>query len=61
MEPQVTSGDPATAILRAAREAHADWIVMGTHGRRGVGRLLPGSAAEHVLHKAPEAVLTVRA
>jgi nucleotide-binding universal stress UspA family protein len=40
---------------------HADLIVLGTHGRRGVGRALLGSDAEQVLRSAPVPVLLVRA
>src|SRR5262249_60819334 len=42
-------GDPAQEIVRYAAEAAIDLIVMGTHGRTGVGRLLMGSVAENVL------------
>ena len=38
----------------------ADLIVVGTHGRRGVGRVLLGSGAGQIVHMAPVAVLTVR-
>ena len=53
-------GNPATTIVETAKELHADLIVMGTHGRSGVGRLLLGSVAEVVLRKAPCPVLTVK-
>jgi hypothetical protein len=53
-------GDPVDMILRAAAEAHSDVIVMGTHGRTALGRLLLGSVPEAVLRKAPCPVLTVR-
>jgi nucleotide-binding universal stress UspA family protein len=39
-------GDPATEILRTAKEISSGVIVMGTHGRTGIGRLLMGSVAE---------------
>ncbi|WP_162567079.1 MULTISPECIES: universal stress protein [unclassified Variovorax] len=39
----------------------ADLIVVGTHGRRGVGRLVMGSSAEHILRSASVPVLLVRA
>src|SRR4051794_12348853 len=42
-------GDPAAEIVRYARDAAVDLIVMGTHGRTGVERLLMGSVAEQVL------------
>jgi nucleotide-binding universal stress UspA family protein len=54
-------GDPTAAILEKARTVRCDLIVMGTHGRTGVGRLLLGSVAEAVLRHAPCPVLTVRA
>src|SRR5438105_11382148 len=53
-------GDAAAEIIRVARELPADLIVMGTHGRTGIGRLLMGSVAEHVMRHAPCPVLTVR-
>src|SRR5262249_44246529 len=43
-----------------AEEIRADLIVMGTHGRTGLSRLLMGSVAEQVVRKAPCPVLTVR-
>lgn len=49
------------AILDAAQERKADLIVTGTHGRRGLSRLLMGSTAERLLRKAACHVLTVRA
>ena len=48
------------AILREARKWRADLIVMGTHGRRGLNRLVLGSDAERVLRDAPVPVLLVR-
>ena len=53
-------GDPKTEILALAHLIHCDLIVMGTHGRSGLGRVLMGSVAEAVLRKAPCPVLTVR-
>jgi nucleotide-binding universal stress UspA family protein len=48
-------------IIDAAKKWRADIIVMGTHGRRGVTRMLLGSDAEGVLRDAPVPVLLVRA
>jgi nucleotide-binding universal stress UspA family protein len=56
----VVEGDPATEILKAASIQKADVIVMGTHGKTGLTRLLVGSVAEDVMRKAPCPVLTVR-
>jgi nucleotide-binding universal stress UspA family protein len=53
-------GDPATEIVRYARDAGADLVVMGTHGRTGVERLLLGSVAEKVLRDAHCSVLVVK-
>jgi nucleotide-binding universal stress UspA family protein len=53
-------GDPATEIVRYARDAGMDVIVMGTHGRTGVDRLLMGSVAEQVLRGAPCSVMVVK-
>jgi universal stress protein A len=48
------------AICEVAREEAADYIVMGTHGRGGIARLMLGSVADRVLRSAPCPVLTVR-
>ena len=53
-------GDPASVILNVAQSTPCDLIVMGTHGRTGLARLLMGSVAETVVRKAPCAVLTVK-
>ena len=54
-------GIPHDRIMRAARSARADLIVLGTHGRTGLGRLFLGSVAARVVTLAPCPVLTVRA
>jgi nucleotide-binding universal stress UspA family protein len=48
-------------IVDAARAGGADLIVMGTHGRTGVRRLVLGSVAEHVLRHADCPVVSVHA
>jgi nucleotide-binding universal stress UspA family protein len=53
-------GVAADAIVRVARSKRADMIVMGTHGRSGLARLLMGSVAQRVVGTAPCPVLTVR-
>lgn len=53
----VRTGKPATEIVRVARETGADLIVMGSHGRSGVGRLFFGSTTERVLRETPVPVL----
>jgi len=59
-EHKLLIGDPATAIVEAAEEVGADFIVMGTHGRTGLTRLLMGSVAEAIVRKAKCPVLTVK-
>jgi nucleotide-binding universal stress UspA family protein len=56
----ICSGAPVEENMRAAREEHADMIVMGTHGRSGLEHVLIGSVAEQVLRRATCPVLTVR-
>lgn len=53
-------GDAATALLAAAHSSDADLIVMGTHGRTGLARLVLGSVARNVLHHARCSVLITR-
>lgn len=60
VESLVMEGDPVDMILRAAAETHSDVIVMGTHGRTALTRLLLGSVAESVIRKAPCPVLTAK-
>lgn len=53
-------GVAADLILEQAKEWHADLIVMGTHGRRGILRLAMGSDAEQVVRAATVPVMLVR-
>jgi len=53
-------GDEVKEILQCAKDNQCDLIVMGTHGRTGVGRLLMGSVAEQIVRKASCSVLTVK-
>lgn len=53
-------GAPDHLIVELAKEKHADLIVMGTHGRRGLSHLLLGSVAERVVRTAECPVMTVR-
>ena len=57
---EVREGVPFYEIIRFAREAEIDLIVMGTHGHTGLAHVLLGSATEKVVRKAPCPVLTVR-
>jgi nucleotide-binding universal stress UspA family protein len=53
-------GDVTKEILNVARDARADFIVMGTHGRTGLRRMLLGSVAEEIIRRAPCPVLAVK-
>jgi nucleotide-binding universal stress UspA family protein len=57
----VEKGDAVEQILDAARFHQADLIVMTTHGRSGLSRLVTGSVTEHVLRRAMVPLLVVRA
>jgi nucleotide-binding universal stress UspA family protein len=57
---RLTMGDPAGEIVRIAAEEGAEMIVLGTHGRTGVTRLLMGSVAEAIVRRAPCPVLVYR-
>lgn len=56
---EVVEGNPAREILGAVASTKCDLIVMGTHGRTGLRRLLMGSVAEQVVRRASCPVLTV--
>lgn len=49
VQTMIKEGDTGDAILDAAKESAADIIVMGTHGRRGLDKILMGSVAQKVL------------
>lgn len=53
-------GEPAEEIIRLADEAYADLVVIGTHGRSGIERLLLGSVSERVVRHAGCPVLVMR-
>lgn len=59
-ETAIVEGSPSTEIVEYAEETDCDVIVMGTHGRSGVDRLLLGSVAGRVIRSAPVPVTTVR-
>jgi nucleotide-binding universal stress UspA family protein len=60
VETRRSEGDAGAEILRAAGEPGCDLIVMGTHGRTGLARVLMGSVAEYVLSRADCPVLAVK-
>jgi nucleotide-binding universal stress UspA family protein len=59
-EVQVRVGDPVEQLISVALESRANLLVIGTHGRRGLRRLVLGSVAERVARAAPCPVLIVR-
>ena len=60
VETAVWYGPPADAITNAARYRNADLIVMSSHGRSGLGRLVLGSVAERVLRATRTPILLIR-
>ena len=56
----VWTGDPGESIVAAAEAEGVDLVVVGTHGRGTIGRLLLGSVSDHVVRSAPCPVLVVR-
>ena len=60
VETELVEGSPVDDIVGYARDCGCDLVVMGTHGRAGVDRLLLGSVAERVVRRSPVPVLTVR-
>ena len=59
-EHRLTMGDPAGEVVRIAGDESCEMIVMGTHGRTGLTRLLMGSVAEQIVRRAPCPVLIYR-
>ncbi len=60
IERVVLKGIPYEEISKFAGEKKIDLVVLGTHGRRGIDRMLFGSTAEQVVRNAPCPVLSVR-
>jgi nucleotide-binding universal stress UspA family protein len=60
VDTEIAKGDVREGILDVAQNWHADMIVLGSHGRGGVGRFLLGSVAESVARHAPCSVEIVR-
>ena len=60
LETLVLRGKPYEAIVIAAQTKEVDLIVLGSHGRIGISRLLMGSVAERVLGQSPCPVLVVK-
>jgi nucleotide-binding universal stress UspA family protein len=60
VEEVIAHGDAASEIVRVAKERQVDLIVISSHGRTGLGRMLFGSTAEQVVRHAPCPVLVVK-
>jgi nucleotide-binding universal stress UspA family protein len=59
-EHRLITGDPAHAVVRLAKDEKVDMIVIGTHGRTGLSRMLMGSVAEAIVRRAECPVLTYK-
>jgi nucleotide-binding universal stress UspA family protein len=59
VETAIEEGNPSDEIVDYAKRENCDTIVMGTHGRAGINRLLLGSVAERVVRASPVPVVTV--
>jgi nucleotide-binding universal stress UspA family protein len=57
VEYRLLTGHPIDAVVRLAEDEGVDLIVLGSHGRTGVSRVLMGSVAEEIVRKAPCPVL----
>ena len=60
VDQRIETGDVARTICDVAGELGVDAIVLGSHTRGGIGRLVVGSVSEHVVRNAPCPVLVVR-
>ena len=60
VERLVAHGNAAEVIVQVAKEKHCDLIVLGTHGRKGLGRLFYGNVADDVTRAAPCPVMALR-
>jgi len=59
VEHKILVGDPAEEIVKYARREKVDLIIMGTHGRKGIGQIVFGSVANYVVKNVSMPVLTV--
>ncbi len=57
---EATMGEPAPSIIEEAKRAEVDFIVTGTHAKKGLTRVVLGSVAEDVIRNAPVPVLVTR-
>ncbi len=59
VETVIVKGDVVEKIIETARDYKADLIIIGTHGRKGIDKILFGSVAERVIKNSPIPVLTI--
>mgnify|MGYP001380051374 CR=1 FL=1 len=60
VRPRTLTGDPAIEIVEAAANGGASMIVMASHGRGAIGRLIHGAVADHVARQATVPVMVIR-
>ena len=60
IETRTEVGRPAATIVDVAEEDEVDLLVIGSHGRKGISRILLGSVAEHVVRESPVPTTIVR-
>lgn len=60
IEAKILHGDPRTELVEAARNGQVDLLVLGSHGRTGMTKLLMGSVASYVVTHAPCTVMVVK-
>lgn len=60
-ESRVLDGDPRSALIEEARRENADLLIVASHGRTGIDKLVMGSVASHIVTHAPCSVVVVRA
>jgi nucleotide-binding universal stress UspA family protein len=59
LQGRLVSGDPASALLHELKQGRHELVVVGTHGRTGLSRVLLGSVAEKLVRLSPVPVVTV--
>ncbi len=59
-EARVLAGDPRQSLIQVAQSERADLIVVGSHGRSGLAKMMLGSVSSHVVTHAPCSVLVVK-
>lgn len=60
VEPVLLEGNPSEELIRYAEEEKMDIVIMGTHGKTGLNKLLLGSVAEKLVHHLKVPVMVVR-